>query len=389
MNEIFDKNESVTKVQRVFEFRKYIVLIFILFAIFIAFYKGFRVPNSWSTTYFQISVFDGIFRRSFLGTLLLPFGCYRFNYHLVSAMQIFLFFSFIFLLVWQGIKSRIGVLVGVFFLSTAGGFLFNALGYPEFFMYLLTAGAILLIRKGKYTSAAALGAVTLATHEMAIFTTIPLLVTASIFIERHASRKKIVSLLSPAIMLFAIQFAWFQTYPDGTIANYLSERNSCGYPLFRMDFMEIFKNSYSNTLLIYYSFAEKTLYIPLLAFLAISIGFSVCKKFDEKLVVFISIIIACLSPLLLGFVASDTNRWLTISFLNSLFIMLIASQLVRNEKKLESIIIGKIPFIIFILVAATLRVQYFDEFEPRSFDNSGFENFKNYMIYEIHKIPSR
>ncbi|MEC5405931.1 hypothetical protein VOM14_10200 [Paraburkholderia sp. MPAMCS5] len=315
-----------------------------------------------------------------------PFGCSRFSYWGTAAIQMAIFFVAVLTLVWQAMRAQLGLFAALFFISNAGGFMFNVLGYPEFFMYLLAFTAIALINSRRYIPASIIAAVLILTHELAVFAMIPLLCLACLFVEREFRTKPLVILLAPAVLLFAVQLAWFQTSSDSTLAHWVAQRAACGHPLVRTDFLDVLTNSYRARLDLYFSPSQREFVLPPIAVLAFVAGRQLSQPFGQRALYAIAIMGACLSPLLLGLAAWDTNRWLLMTFTNILIVMITAAR-IAPAGRLK--IADSMPLLAaFILVVATLNLDYF-ELKPRTLDDAGVQSLRLYLTDDIRHPPEK
>lgn len=360
-----------------------LTLLFIIIAV--AAFKGARLPNLWSTLYFQISAFDGIYRRFFLGTLLYPLDCERFSHFTTVAFQALTFATAISTLILQTIRSGMLVFTAIFFLSSAGGFIFNAIGYPEFIMYVAAAAGIWMISKGKRIAPSLIAGALVMTHEMAVFTALPFMLAGALIADRGINVRNIAIIFLPSAAFFLLQVKFFQTYPQSTIDTYLAAREQCGYPQIRLDHLDVLRITYKERIMIFYSATQLKFMIPPLVALAIAVGAAVATQFSRLRIFYGALIaLACMAPLTLGLAGWDNNRWMTMSFANALLVLICAARIAKQQWTPNLLPTAAA----FVLVAATLQVSYFDV-GPRNLDKSGIESWQKYISHDAEKIPTR
>jgi hypothetical protein len=157
-------------------FERAIAIAAIGFALALALFTGFRVPNAWSATLDAVSLFGGFHRRFVVGTLLHPLAVATgYSYWVFAAWSFLVLAALLAVLAreaYRGDTSRRLVIVAV--LALHGGFLFNEVGYFEQVHYLLLFAAIWLVHRQREVAAALVMAIAPAVHEIAILTVLPL-----------------------------------------------------------------------------------------------------------------------------------------------------------------------------------------------------------------------
>src|SRR4051812_21634030 len=105
----------------------------LVLALAIALYAGARMPGLWSINYYIPSLFDGIFRRSLIGTVLSAFGPLRFDYYFIACLQIAVLLGLVGIVVSGALRAgaRTKVIVALFLVGPAGGYLFHEVGYVD------------------------------------------------------------------------------------------------------------------------------------------------------------------------------------------------------------------------------------------------------------------
>jgi len=357
-------------------------------SILYAFYSGFRAPNLWSVNYYQASFADGFYRRALTGTLLLPLGCERFDYFFIQKIQFLVLLSALGLLLYLGIKSREFITLGIFFASSAGGYFFHEAGYIEQLLWLMAALIILAIKNNRIYLAAAGLCLSIMVHEMALFMVLPI-AFACMVIHKNGSLSSGIRIFLPSLATFFIVYAWFQVVPVATILQYFEHASNCGYPVIRTDYYSIYQSQFlGQRAQLYYSAQQLIAGILPLFMLAVTLVYSVRKKLSFSWMQSGLIFVCCVSPILLGFFGWDTDRWIFLAFAQTIIIWLIAAFRMRASDS-ENLISSPFFLIALILVALLLRLEYFDNFAPRSLSLDNLVSFAGYLEYQMTTLPQR
>ena len=295
-----------------------------------SFCRGFYMPSMWSVNYWLPSFFDGFGRRALLGTLLYPFGDWRHHYHFVASIQILTCTALIALilaklLMWQKNNTRGNFLVNVFlcgfFLSDFGAFFWSTTGYIDYALYLAIFLALLAPNSA---ARILLSTSTIWMHEAAAFTCLPLYFAIECLYFRRA--KTAFATLAASLISFIVIFIFFKTPDPGVIENYktgflahLNYRPRTDYfeQVFAKDsttFYFVAASHYKYAMIDYALFS-----LLLASMLAWLLTRSASFSWQGSILAW-----ACsVSPLVLGFLAYDTNRWifLTIVHISTLFIL--------------------------------------------------------------------
>jgi hypothetical protein len=317
----------------------------------IALYVGFRLPSLWSVNYYIPSAFDGFWRRSLLGTLLYPLGALRFDYRFVASLQALVLLALLAVLIVHAWRSdlRIKLLTLLFLLAPTGGYLFHEVGYVEQVLYLMLVAGLALADK---RLGLLLMALALFVHEMAAFTVIPLWLASLVVAGRYQTAIRHGLLL---LAVFAVIYLFFQTVDAAHIDRLMQAiKDTAGYTP-RADYYAIFRHQLVGPApKIYFAVTDWYRLVTALA-LALLAGAAFLR---QSVVAAECVLVACLAPLVMGFLGWDTSRFTFLSMAASFF-MLIAFK-------------GASPRLLGLAGAVLLAFAlfghfiYFDDYQPRS-----------------------
>jgi len=359
---------------------------FIFVSVLIAFYIGFRMPNLWSVNYYIPSAFDGFYRRSLVGTLLYVFGELRFDYYFIVTLQLTVFTALLAIIFRYACRASIPlkIMVVLYFLAPTGGYFFHEIGYIDQLLYLLLFGVLCssnkVLKLGLMTAS-------LFIHEEALFTIVPIYL-AYLIINKENIKYIATNFLVLALTFFII-FVFFKAVPEEHIAKFIHDASSSASYKFRVDYYIIFGLDFlkSQTLNLHYD--QAFLYLPLSLIFVMSalIGSLFTDKKNSlvcNILRFVSVICACISPLLLGFIGVDTSRWIFLSF-SSCLIMLFLHPGHISVRPLYSIIF------VFALFCRFGELEYFDNYSPRSMNQpaSIIEFWRHDLGHLLSTVPVR
>ena len=321
-------------------------------ALLIAVYAGFRLPSLWSLNYYIPSGFEGIWRRGLVGALLHPAGTLRFDYHFIAALQGLVLLALVVLLVRHAVRAadwQTKTLTILFLLAPTGGYLFHEVGYVEQLLYLVLLGALALQDR---RHAVLLLAATLAIHEMAALTIIPLYL-ARLIIERRY-RLALEHALA-LFVVFAVIYRFAQT-PDPTAVDRLIEtiKAHANYAL-RADYYDVYRHRLTGP--------EMQLYFVRASWWQLTVAGTVAVLTAGAFVrrdpiAAAAVLLACLAPLALGFVGWDQHRWVFVSLCSSFLV------LVRFGGARSTIVTVAVSAVLAVFLVAG-HLVYFDDHQPR------------------------
>ncbi|MGA9667504.1 MAG: hypothetical protein WBQ69_13815 [Gallionella sp.] len=367
----------------------YIAVIVLLISVIYAFYTGFRAPNIWSTNYYQTSFLDGIYRRALLGNFLVPFGCLRFDYFFIVKIQFLILLSVIILFVFIGMRAREFLTLIIFFLSSSGGYLFHEVGYVDQALWIFAAAAILALARDRLFIAALILSLSILAHEMAIFTTLPI-VFAYVALQDKQTISTYTKVFALPATVFLVISVFFQVVPVGTLEQYLANVVNCGGTISRkQDYFTVYLNQFlGRRARLYYSPEQMYLAIlPLLA-LAITLMLYIRKRLDPAPIQQLLVLSCCISPLFLGLFGFDTSRWFFLTFTQIIIVGFVASS--RINQGGPGIPLARIAYLIaLVLVGLQLHLKYFDGYFPRALSLDNLETFPGYVTRQLANLPRR
>jgi len=367
----------------------FIAVIVLSISVLYAFYTGFRAPNIWSTNYYQTSYLDGVYRRALLGTFLAPFGCARFDYFFIAKVQFLILLLAISLFVYIGIRNRGVLVLIVFFLSSAGGYLFHEVGYVDQSLWIFAAAAILALARDRLYLAALILSLSILAHEMAIFTTLPI-VFAYVALQEKQAGLIYTKIFAPPVLAFLVISLFFQVVPADTLEQYLVHVMNCGGTIARkLDYFTVYVNHFLGPRArMYYSREQIYLAILPLLVLAFTLTLSIQRKLNTPSFQRYLVLLCCVSPLFLGLFGFDTSRWFFLVFTQIVIIDLIASSQMNRSEPAPSL--AKAPFFIaLVLVGLLLRLKYFDGYFPRAISLDNLMAFPSYLTQQLSSLPRR
>jgi hypothetical protein len=367
---------------------KNILLLVLLISVCYACYTGFRAPSLWSINYYQISYLDGFHRRALLGTFLAPFGCTRFDYFFIQKIQFLVLLLVLGLFIRSGIRNKEPLVLSIFFLSSAGGYLFHEVGYIDQPLWLFAALAILALDRSHLYLSALFLSLSVMAHEMAIFTVLPM-VLAYVAMQHKPTSSMYIRLFAPPITVFLLIFLLFQVVPAETIRQYFEHAMRCGHPVMRESYFYIFESRFLGARAgLYYSWQEFFFAILPIMALAYALTLSIQKKLNLPARYKHLVLLCCVSPLLLGIFGWDTSRWIFLAFSQVTIISLMASSRIRQLIPDCSLV--KTPFFaVLIVVGLELQLSYFDGYVPRTLSIDNLTTFTNYVAQELSVLPGQ
>lgn len=347
----------------------------------VAFYTGFRMPGLWSINYYIPSWFDGFYRRSLLGTILFVFGDLRFNYHFIAAIQFAVLFALIaqVMTVTARSSSYFKVLMMLFILGPAGGYLFDDVGYADQVLYLIL---LYVLQSRNQWVNLMLIAGSLLVHEMAAFTIVPIYLTSLILVKRDhrtAIRHGIVALL-----VFAIIYLFFQKVGSADILKLMGEiKDKAAYPL-RDDYFDVFRVEFTGERMAWYyrgyvfDLAAALLISTATAAVWLEKGASAATNAMR----FATAFLAVAAPLFLGVFGWDTDRWIFLSTCSGLIIFGLRGEAVSPVRFVW------VGFFSLLFVTHG-HLAYFDGLSPRSlYQYREVSAFIKALPQQIATIPS-
>lgn len=339
----------------------------ILVALTIAAYVGFRLPNLWSVTLYNVTLGDGTIRRSLFGTLTAPlWEVFEHSYagYAAIATLISMLLAVVALLAAIGARtSSQRVLVMIWVLAPTGGYLFHENGYLDQVNYLLFFLTLFLwTRFNPYIAVLPMVAAVLI-HESALLTVWPLLLAIGALTK--LTREKLLALAVPLAAGGALMLV---PPMDPSTSDALLQRLQATLPFgFRPDALELFSRTQSESWNLY-SISEGIRFvlplgICLLLFWIFAAITSRTSTRTDSLQMSL-LLLASISPLLLIFGGWDFSRWMFLALTNFTIALYLWLQSRDNEPSITLVSVATIPF----LSLAFHPLVYFDDLSPRSLD---------------------
>ncbi len=363
------------------------IFIVFLVIIFYAFIEGFRMPNIWPISYYLPSFFDGFYRRALPGTILSFLGDLRFNYYTIAILQFSILMSLLTWIYYIFQKNLLLMLIiSLYFISPAGGYLFNEIGYIEQLLYLILFISIAIFRKHKIVSIILFSS-SMFIHELALFATLPIYFTYLYMMTKNL--KQTILYVLPSIFSFLVIYIFFQTVPIDTIELFKEKvSNIVNYKL-RNDYFTIFTNEITGSRNTVYYSLDSLNQILLLASVASFTSLLVYNISKKQVLLPLLVFLVAAAPLLLGFFGWDIYRWyfLSLSSLTTIFIII----LLHHKVVFTEIISMRKTLILYIifyaLLISNMHLVYFDKYkyQPRSLNKNSVTEIKKELWYFFRK----
>ena len=393
--------------------------VFFIISLIISWYVGFRMPNLWSINYYIPSFFDGFYRRGLMGTILSVFGDLHYDYYFICSIQ-FVVFSLLMLSIIRcfiNAKIKSKIMLVLYFLSPIGAYLFHEIGYIDQLLYLLLF--YLLCSSNKVVNICLIVA-SLFIHEEALFTIIPIYL-ANLIIHKYSFKYIAVNVM---VILFTavIMGGYLQIVSHIDVVNFVHKLVFNSKNLVRTDYYVLFemKNITTNPFLSKYNgnipYTDFTLMLMIIiALLVAALYIQKKNPYYLNVLYFFTVFFSSISPLLLGLWGVDYSRWIFLS-ISSCFVMLylreeLITESVKNlpselqgstycstgeavkedrERSYQQTLFSILVFT-FICFSATTKLEYFDDYMPRSMVfYKGFGSFLNHGCIDVIKtVPTR
>ncbi len=364
--------------------------IFILFLVIIlyAFIEGFRMPSLWSINYYLPSFFDGFYRRALPGTILSFLGDLKFNYYTIATIQFSVLISLLLWIYYIFQKNLLLMLIiSLYLVSPAGGYLFNEVGYIEQLLYLILFISITLFKKHKIISIILFSS-SMFIHELALFATLPIYFTYVYITTKNL--KQTILYIIPSILFFLIIFIFFQVVPIDTVELFKEKvSNASSYPL-RNAYYTVFTSEITGSRNKIYYTLDSLNQIFLLCSLAATTSILVYKISKKQILIAILFFLTAVAPLLLGFFGWDVYRWyfLSLSSLTTVLIIILLHYQVVFTEMVSIQRISVLFIIIYSLLISNMYLVYFDihEYKPRPFNKESVNEVMHEYYRNTYKV---
>ena len=345
----------------------------------LAAYTGFRLPNLWSVTLYNISVQDGGLRRSLLGTLLSPlWEAFEYSYWVFASVAFAILVALLVAIAFVGWKvkndaQRFVIVLWLF--APTGAYLFHEVGYLDQLLYLLLFFSVWMWSRWNAFVAILPVALSIFVHESAMVTTVPLLLFFVIL--KYGFSKKLSAFILPsaAAAIVALQGSW----TDGQSASTI-ERLSNTLPFaFREDAVLLFDMGVRDT----WAYVNQVPGLNIAAPYTIAIGLFWLLQglrnrglVSKPLMIPTLAFIASIAPFILIAGGYDIYRWVFLVLAN--FALATYWWLGQSSRShdLADLALGALPFVLLFYAP----LMYFDDYAPRSLlfwtvDDHGFWKF--------------
>ena len=296
-------------------------------------YAGFRSPGIWPIMGILASLQDGFLRRTGVGTLLhlLPVHL-RLDYHLLAALH-YMVLGVLLLVVLRLTLVRISsaATLAIFFLSGSGSFLFHEVGYLEQWVFLLFLCALWTFHKSRIISALLMAYAVLC-HELTLVFTLPLYVLYAL--HHRARLPRLALLVAPALALATLLFAARAPTMSLEMTFLKGILNNANFTP-RFDYLELLQRNYELKVAACTHFLARDRGALLLIVLFSLIQFlrhrAALRSVPAGRRRLISLCAAtcCVAPLLLGFIATDGERWQLLASVNCAVVSVLSSKRLR------------------------------------------------------------
>jgi hypothetical protein len=351
----------------------------LLIGVVLAAYTGFRLPNLWTVTLYNISVQDGGLRRSLLGTVLSPlWGAFDYSYWVFAAVAFAILVALLIAIAvvgWRVKNDAQRFVIVLWLFAPTGAYLFHEVGYLDQLLYLLLFFSVWMWSKWNAFVAILPVALSIFVHESAMVTTVPLLLFLAI-VKDGLSRKLLAFTLPlAAAVIVALQGSW----TDGQSASTI-ERLSSTLPFaFREDAVLLFDMGIRDT----WVYVNQVPGLNIAAPYTIAIGLFWLlqglrnrgvgsKPFMIPTLAFI----ASIAPFILIAGGYDIYRWVFLVLANFAIVVYWWLGESARAHDLADMAFGVLPFVLLFYAP----LMYFDEYAPRSLlfwtvDDHGFWKF--------------
>jgi hypothetical protein len=373
------EKETNTQTRRAKPSTTTVLRILILAGVVLAGYVGFRLPNLWATTLYNISVQDGGFRRSLLGTVLAPlWSFFDYSYWAFASVAFLILAGLLIVIVVAGWKAKNNgqrMVALVWLLAPTGAYLFHEVGYLDQLLYLLLFLSVWLWAKSNPLIAIIPVTLSVFVHESAMVTTVPLLVFFVIAKDGFSKRLFVLILPLAAAAIVALQGPWSQGQSTATV-----DRLTASLPFtFREDAILLFDMGIRETWVYVNRVPGLNLAVPFtlaIAFFWLLQALRARGIIQKPFLLPGLAFIASISPFLLIAGGYDIYRWVFLTLGNFAIILYWWLGNRARAFDLADLAMGLLPFA--LLYYAPL--MFFDEFMPRSLlfwtvDDLGFWTF--------------
>ena len=255
---------------------------------------------------------DGFVRRALVGTLFheLPDGL-RFDYELWRWIACAILGLTLFLLYRESCKSRFGLCVLiVFFISPFGAYLFHEIGYLDQVLMVGLFAVARALAASRLGLSVAILCTCMFVHELALFFVVPMAMSA---IYDRVGIRKCALVLAPVLLCTLIIYVnrWVEPDAIGILENEVLAKANFKQ---RQDFWHLYMSDGKPLFRRYYQWHDLSKFL-MVGHTAFFISFALTSR-AKPTGLGLCVVLACVAPLGLGFMAWDVHRWLFLAWFN-------------------------------------------------------------------------
>jgi hypothetical protein len=345
-------------------------LVALVLAIAWAAYAGFRLPNLWSVTLYNVTWSDGTARRALFGTLLAPVWSVGGNeYWIYAAVAFAILGALLAVIVLVAMRARWTaqrIVILAWLLAPTGAYLFHEVGYLDQLVYLLLFASMWLWTRTSPFVAVLPVLASVLVHELVLLTTWPILVWWAW--RAGVTRRQAWALALPALA-GAVLLALPPLSDDRAAGIVARLTASLPFPL-REDAIALYARTQQESWALYSPAHELLVVLPFALVIALTMLFVwvVTRQVEAGEQRWAAgALPVVLAPFLIVFGGWDTSRWVFLAYSNAVIVGYL--WLERRSTAIGPVATGAavLPFLLLALVP----LQYFDGYDPRPFTPAG------------------
>ncbi len=352
--------------------------------------RGIRFPGAWTATHYLFNYSFGFTKRALIGSLFDFLGwpsLFQYPTHVFIASALLIANVVLLLqILRQWVESENELLVYgaiIFACSPAVVFLAHSIGYHDHIGLLLTLLALRIKRVShRYLFVAVSFPIAILIHE-AIFLLFYPVIFCSFLSEYLATKKAIqlfmLGILSAGLLLLTIGVNSAPLAPDQAFELYKTLQTKADFAL-RVDSFDVLVNSTTDNIREAVSYWRRghTPYLVVLSFLGILptvvfLGLTAIRSYRENSlprVLVVSSVFACLTPFILYFFGSDTDRWHALVAILSFLMLHCISLTAPRQLRMRAVVVeGRfmLLFLVCLVLNAGGGLRLFEESEVKNF----------------------
>ncbi len=346
-------------------------LVALVLAIAWAAYVGFRLPNLWSVTLYNVAWSDGTARRALFGTVLAPLWSVGGNeYWVYAAVAFAILGALLTVIVVVAMRARWTaqrIVILAWLVAPTGAYLFHEVGYLDQLVYLLLFASMWLWTRTSPFVAVLPVVASVLVHELVLLTTWPILVWWAW--RAGIARRGVIALLVP--LGVGVALVALPPMTAGQVGE-LKDRLTASLPFpIRDSAVELYGRTLGESWAEYYS--PTTGLVAVLAFAAvIAVSWLAilaaarpgCTPSRRWAVWSLPVMVA---PLALVLGGADTWRWVFLAFGNLAIVLVLWLAECSAPPRPVAVAAMLVPFLVLVV----LPLQYFDGLVPRALTPDG------------------